>query len=246
MNSIFREDLIQLYNEKDSAKKGIIQENRFLQKLKDINSNPKFLKEITQYEKDFANKKIMKKTFKDKELQGLVNELLVLRGQLKTTKGSIKYQYLKKYPDIIKQVDSISKSIIDMSLETQREIDKYIMAKQKIVSFKYQDQEKIIKAQEIEKQKAEEEILKLIGNQILNFERVLLNEKEEYSRIRYINYSRNLIWRVFDCIYFSSRQEEKYTKKYELKYKKQLSKQAKKDFAINKANSSSFHWEDDL
>lgn len=242
-NSIFREDLIQLYNEKDSAKKGIIQENRFLQKLKDINSNPKFLKEITQYEKDFANKKIMKKTFKDKELQGLVNELLVLKGQLKTTKGSIKYQYLKKYPNIIKQVDLISKLIIDMSLETQREIEKYIIAKQKIVLFKYQDQEKIIKAQEIEKQKAEEEILKLIGNQVLNFERVLLNEKEEYG-VRYINYSRSLIWRVFNCIYFSSRQEEKYKKRYELKYKKQLSKQAKKDLAIKKANSSLFHWED--
>lgn len=245
-NSIFREDLIQLYNEKDIAKKGIIQENRLLQKLKKVNSNPKFIKEISKYEKDFASKKIMKKTFKDKELQGLVNKLLELKSQLKTTNGSIKYQYLKKYPDIIKQVDSISRLIIDMSLETQKEIDKYIIAKQKIVSFKYQNQEKIIKAQEIEKQKAEEEILKLIGNQILNFERILLNENEEYSNIRYINYSRNLIWRVFDCIYFSSRQEEKYAKRYELKLKKQLSKQAKKDLAIKKANSSSFHWENDI
>ena len=91
-----------------------------------------------------------------------------------------------------------------------------------------------------------EEILKLIGNQILNFERVLLNEKKEYSQIRYINQSRNLIWRVFDCIYFSSRQQEKYLRRFELKYKKQLSKQAKKDLAIKKANSSSFNWEDEI
>ena len=188
----------------------------------------------------------MKNTFKDKELQKLVDGLLVLKNQLKTTEGSIKYQYLKKYPDIIKQIDSISRLIIDMSLETKMEIEKYILAKQQIVSFKYQDQEKIAKAQEVEKQKADEEILKLIGNQILNFERVLLNEQEEYSNIRYINYSRNLIWRVFDCIYFSTRQEEKYAKRYELNYKKQLSKQAKKDLAIKKANSSSFNWEDDL
>ncbi len=245
-NSIFREDLIQLYNEKDIARKGIIQENTLLQKLKEVNSNPKFIKEIIQYEKDFVSKKIMKKTFKDKELQGLVNKLLELKSQLKTTNGSIKYQYLKRYPDIIKQIDSISKSIIDMSLETKMEIEKYILAKQQIVSFKYQEQEKTVKAQEIEKQKAEEEILKLIGNQILNFERVLLNEQEQYSNIRYINYSRNLIWRVFDSIYFSTRQEEKYAKRYELKFKKQLSKQAKKDLAIKKANSSSFNWEDDL
>lgn len=244
-NAIFREDLIQLYEEKDIAKKGIIKENNFLQKLKDVDSNPKFIKEITQYEKDFANKKVMKKTFKDKELQKLVDELLALKRQLKTTKGSIKYQYLKKYPDIINQVDGISKTIIDMSLETKMEIEKYILAKQQIVSFKYQEQEKIAKVQEVEKQKAEEEILKLIGNQILNFERVLLNEQEEYSNIRYVNYSRDLIWRVFNCIYFSTKQEEKYAKRYEINYKKQLSKQAKKDLAIKKANRSSFNWEDD-
>lgn len=244
-NAIFKEDLIQLYKERDIAKKGLIEKNSFLDKLKNINSDPKFLKDIMQYKRDFTNKKIMKKVFKDKELQKLVDELLVLKQQLKTTNGSIKYQYLKKYPNIIKQVDSISKTIIDMSLETKMEIEKYILAKQQIVSFKYQDQEKIAKAQEVEKQKAEEEILKLIGNQILNFERVLLNEQEEYSNIRYINYTRDLIWRVFDCIYFSTRQEEKYTKRYEVNYKKQLSKQAKKDLAIKKANSSSFNWEDD-
>lgn len=245
-NAIFREDLIQLYNERDIAKKGIIEENRILQKLKSINSNQKFLKDIIQYEKDFASKKIMKNTFKNKELEKIVKELVVLKEQLKSTKGSIKYQYLKKYPDIIKQVDTISKIIIDMSLETQKEIDKYILAKQKIVSFKYLDQEKLIKAQELEKKKAEEEILKLIGNQILNFERALLDEKEDYSKIRYINYSRNLIWKVFDCIYFSTRQQEKYAISYERKFKKQLSKQAKKDLAIKKSNSSSFNWENDL
>lgn len=245
-NAIFREDLIQLYNERDIAKKGLIEKNSFLQKLKNINSDPKFLKDIMKYKGEFTNKKIMRKTFKDEELEKLVKELFALKEQLKQTNGSIKYQYLKRYPDIIKQVDGISKTIIDMSLETKMEIEKYILAKQQIVSFKYQNQEKIAKAQEIEKQKAEEEILKLIGNQILNFERVLLNEQEEYSNIRYINYSRNLIWKVFDCIYFSTRQEEKYAKRYEFNYKKQLSKQAKKDLAIKKANSSSFNWEDDL
>lgn len=245
-NAIFRDDLIELYKEKDIAKKEIVEKNRLLQKLKNVNSNPKFIKDIMQYEKDFVNKKIMKKTFKDKDLQKLVDELLILKEQLKHTRGSIKYQYLKKYPDIIKQLDNISKTIIDMSLETKMEVEKYILTKQQIISFKYQEQEKIQQAQELEKQQAEKEILKLIGNQILNFERMLLNEHEEYSKTRYTNYSRNLIWRVFDCIYFSTRQEEKYARRYELKFKKQLSKQAKKDLAIRKANSSSFNWEDDL
>lgn len=245
-NSIFRDDLIELYKEKDRAKKGIIEKNQLLQKLKKVSVDQKFINNILQYEKDFANKKIMKKTFKDKELKQITNELLLLKQQLRNITGSIKYQYLKMYPDIISQVDSISKKIMELSIECQEEIEKYILAKQKIVSFKYQNEEMILKAQKEERQKAEEEILKLIGNQVLNFERILLNEKGEYSDVRYINYSRHLIWRVFDCLYFSSRQQEKYLQKYEMKYKKQLSKQAKKDKAINKANASSFQWEDDL
>ena len=245
-NAIFREDLIELYKEKDRAKKGIIEKNVLLQKLKKANTDSKFIKEMVQYEKDFANKKIMKKPVKDKELRKIADELLKLKEQLKNTKGSIKYQYLKRYPEIIKQVDSIARSIIESSLDTQVGIEKYILAKQKIVSFKFQDQDKIQKAQQEEKEKAEEEILKLIGNQVLNFERILLNEKEVYSQIRYTNYTRDLILKIFNCIYFSARQEEKYAKKYEQRFKKELSKQAKIDLAIQKSNSSVFHWEDDL
>lgn len=245
-NAIFREDLIELYKEKDRAKKGIIEKNVLLQKLKKANTDSKFIKEMVQYEKDFANKKIMKKPVKDKELRKIADELLKLKEQLKNTKGSIKYQYLKRYPEIIKQVDSIARSIIESSLDTQVGIEKYILAKQKIVSFKFQDQDKIQKAQQEEKEKAEEEILKLIGNQVLNFERILLNEKEVYSQIRYTNYTRDLILKIFNCIYFSARQEEKYAKKYEQRFKKELSKQAKKDLAIQKSNCSLFHWEDDL
>lgn len=245
-NAIFSEELIELYKEKDLAKKGIIEKNVLLQKLKKSNTDSKFIKEMVQYEKDFANKKIMKKPVKDKELRKIADKLLKLKEQLRNTKGSIKYQYLKRYPEIIKQVDSISESIIESSLDTQVEIEKYILAKQKIVSFKFQDQDKIQKAQQEEKEKAEEEILKLIGNQVLNFERILLNEKEVYSQIRYTNYTRDLIWKIFNCIYFSARQEEKYAKKYEQRFKKELSKQAKIDLAIQKSNSSVFHWEDDL
>ena len=245
-NAIFSEDLIELYKEKDLAKKGIIEKNVLLQKLKKANTDSKFIKEMVQYEKDFASKKIMKKPVKDKELRKIADELLKLKEQLRNTKGSIKYQYLKRYPEIIKQVDSIARSIIESSLDTQVEIEKYILAKQKIVSFKFQDQDKIQKAQQEEKEKAEDEILKLIGNQVLNFERILLNEKEVYSRIRYTNYTRDLIWKIFNCIYFSARQEEKYAKKCEQRFRKELSKQAKKDLAIQKSNSSIFHWEDDL
>ena len=152
---------------------------------------------------------------------------------------------IKKYPDIIKEVDNLSRKIIEMSLDTQKQIDEYILARQKIITYKYSNKRKIEEAQKIEKQKAEDEIRKMIGNQILSFERVLLKQKEEYSKIMYYNETENLVYNIFNCVYFSVRQEEKYIKNFEIRYKKQLSKQARKDLAINKSNSSKFHWEEE-
>ena len=172
-------------------------------------------------------------------------DLIEIKKMLKKTKGSIKYQYLKKYPDIIKEVDNLSRKIIEMSLDTQKQIDEYILARQKIITYKYSNKRKIEEAQKIEKQKAEDEIRKMIGNQILSFERVLLKQKEEYSKIMYYNETENLVYNIFNCVYFSVRQEEKYIKNFEIRYKKQLSKQARKDLAINKSNSSKFHWEEE-
>lgn len=245
-NAVFKEDLLELYKEKDIAKKGIIEKNQLLQHLKKVSSNQKFLKDIMQYERDYNNRKIMKRTLKNKDIKSIAGDLIKIKKLLQQTSGSIKYQYLKKYPDIIKEINNLSRKIIDLSLDTQEQVDKYILAKQKIIAFKYSDANKIEEAQKQEKEKAEAEILKMVGNQILNFERVLLNQKEEYVQTRYYNETQNLIWRIFNCIYFSSRQEEKYLKRFELKYKKQLSKQAKKDLAINKSNSSSFNWEDEI
>ncbi len=245
-NSIFREELVGLYQEKDIAKKKIIQDNKILQNLKKVSLDSEFLRDMQKYEKDYANKKIIIRRLKHKEIDSIVEDLIVLKKLLKQTNGSIKYEYLKKYPDIIKKIDELSQKIIKNSLDTQRQVDEYILARQKIVAFKYSDEIKIEEAQQAEKIKAENEIKKMVGNQILNFERVLLRQKKEYSQTMYYNETESFIWRIFNFMYFSARQEEKYLKKYEIKYRKQLSKQAKKDIAINKANSSSFHWEENI
>ena len=244
-NEVFKDDLLELYKEKDLAKKNV-KENSLITKLQKGISDKKLLKDILQYEKDYSNKKIMKRTIKDKDIRNIASDLIKIKQLLKQTHGSIKYQYLKKYPNVIKEIDNLSIKIIYSSLDIQEQMDKYIIARQKIVAFKYSDELKIEEAQKQEKEKAEEDILKMIGNQILNFERVLLNQKENYQQVRYYNETENFMWRIFNCIYFSSRQEEKYLKKFEIKYKKQLSKQAKKDKAINKSNASSFHWEDEI
>lgn len=244
-NAVFKEDLLELYKEKDFAKKNI-KESTLIKKLQKGISDQKLLNDILQYEKDYANKKFMKTIIKDKDIRSISIELIKIKQMLKTTSGSIKYQYLKKYPDIISEIDNLSKKIINSSIDMQRQIDKYVLAKQKIVAFKYSDESKIVEAQNQEKKKTEDEILKMIGNQILNFERALLNQKEEYTQVRYYNETQDFMWRIFNYIYFSTRQEEKYLKRFEIKHKKQLSKQALKDRAINKANSSSFNWEDSL
>ena len=242
-NLIFKEDLIELYKKKDNVKKQIVASNSFFNEMKKVSTDKKFLKDMLQYEKDFYNKKLMKQNLHNYQLEIIVDDLLKIKDLLKQTNGSIKYQYLKRYPNIIKEIDNLSKKIIDKSLECQEQIDIYIKVKQEIVSYKYQSETKIKQAQENERVKAEQEILKIIGNQILSFERLLLNNKEEYNTERYINDSRNLVWQVFNSIYFLSRQEEIDLRRIELKYKKQLSKQAKKELAIRKKNESSFNWE---
>lgn len=79
-----------------------------------------------------------------------------------------------KYPDIIEKVDNISNTIIDSFLQCQKEIDKYIKAKQKLLEFQYSNSEKLEEAKDKVKQEAEKEIIKLIGNQILDIERILI------------------------------------------------------------------------
>lgn len=244
-NSIFKEDLLRLYQEKDIAKQKIVQENQLLQNLKKVSNDDKFINDMMKYERDYASKKIIFHRIKYKDIKNIMFDLIEIKKMLEETKGSIKYQYLKKYPDIIKAVDNLSRKIIERSLDTQKQIDEYILARQKIITYKYSNKRKIEEAQKIEKQKAEDEIRKMIGNQILSFERVLLKQKEEYSKIMYHNETENLVYNIFNCVYFSARQEEKYIKNFEIRYKKQLSKQARKDLAINKSNSSKFHWEEE-
>lgn len=167
-NSIFRDDLLQLYKEKVIAKKKIIQENITLQNLKKISSDSKFLKVNVRYEKDYQNKKIIPQRLKYRNIKNIAFRFIRIKKIIKRNKWKYKYQYLKKYPEVIKKVDDLSQKIIEKSLDTQKQINEYILAKQKIITFKYSDKNKIEEAQKLEKEKAEEEIKKIIGNS--NFE----------------------------------------------------------------------------
>ena len=48
-NQIFRDDLIELYKQKDNAKKQIVASNTFLNEMKKVSTDKKFLKDMVQY-----------------------------------------------------------------------------------------------------------------------------------------------------------------------------------------------------
>lgn len=245
-NDVFREDLLPIYQEKDMAKKNITSENYILNELKKTISDEKLLKELMRYEKNYNQTRRIRALLKNSDVKNIVDLLVDLKKDLEQTTGSIKYQYLIKYPEIIKKVNHISNLIIDSSVQCQIEIEKYIKAKQKIEEFKYLNQDKLEQAKAKVKEETQKEIIKLIGNQILDIERKWLNTENQYTYIKYNNESRTLFDRILTALYYQAENKKKMSKNFEIKYKKQLSKQALKDKAINKANSSSFNWEDSL
>ena len=245
-NEVFREDLLPIYQEKDLAKKNIIAENEIINKLKQVSQDRDFINSIMKYEQNLKQNRIMKQIFKDDDLKRIIDSILDLKQDLKTTEGSIKYQYLKKYPDIIEKLDNISRDIIAISYECKVQIDNYIKAKQKILEFKYSDESKLEFQKKKIQEETEQEVLKLIGNKILDFERKLLYANENYSNYRYVNDTRHHINKIYNFLCSLSDREESKYKIIELKYRKQLSKQAKKEKAIEKRNSSSWNWEDEI
>ena len=245
-NDVFREDLLPIYQEKDLANKNITSENYILSELKKVTSDEKLLNELMKYEKDFNQARRIRALLKDSEVKNIVDLLIDLKKDLKQTTGSIKYQYLKKYPDIIKKVDYISNIVIDSSVQCQVEIEKYIKAKQKLLEFQYSDKEKLEQAKARTKEEAKEEITKLIGNQILDIERKWLKANNTYTYIKYNNESRDLLDRILTALYYQGQNQKKLNRNFEIRYKKQLSKQAKKELAISKRNASSFDWEDEI
>lgn len=225
-------------------KKNITAENYILSELKKVSEDPKLLNKLMEYEKDFYGSKIVRNILKDKEVKNIVDLLIDLKKELQKVDGSIKYQFLMKYPDIIGKVDNISNTIINLSLQCQKEIDKYIKAKQKLLKFQYSNIYKLEEMKEQAKQEAEKEIIKLIGNQVLYIERKLLNSNEKYTYIKYNNESRNLLDSILTALYYQAEEQKKFNRNFEKKFKKQLSKQAKKELAIKKSNSPSLEWEE--
>ena len=245
INDVFKEDLLPIYQDKDLAKKNITGENYILQELKKANLDEKFVRDLMKYQKTTFQNHRVRSILKDEEIKEVVDAMLVLKDELKNTTGSIKYEYLKAYPEILAKVNEIAIKIIELSPQCQNEIDKYIKAKQKLAEFKYTDNNKLEEAKQKIEEETTEEVIKLIGNQILDIERAWINEENpSMTFIRANNDTRDLLDNILTILEFQANEQNKYNRFYELHLKKQLSKQAKKELAKLKQNSSEFNWDE--
>lgn len=245
INDVFKEDLLPIYQDKDLAKKNITGENYILQELKKANLDEKFVRDLMKYQKSAFQNHRVRSILKDEEIKEVVDAMLVLKDELKNTTGSIKYEYLKAYPEILAKVNEIAIKIIELSPQCQNEIDKYIKAKQKLAEFKYTNNEKIEEAKQKIEEETGEEVVKLIGNQILDIERAWINERNpSVTFIRANNDTRDLLDNILTILEFQANEQNRYNRFYELHLKKQLSKQAKKELAKLKQNSSEFNWDE--
>ena len=245
INDVFKEDLLPIYQDKDLAKKNITGENYILQELKKANLDEKFVRDLMKYQKSAFQNHRVRSILKDEEIKEVVDAMLVLKDELKNTTGSIKYEYLKAYPEILAKVNEIAIKIIELSPQCQNEIDKYIKAKQKLAEFKYINNEKLEEAKQKIEEETGEEVIKLIGNQILDIERAWINERNQsMTFIRANNDTRDLLDNILTILEFQANEQNRYNRFYELHLKKQLSKQAKKELAKLKQNSSEFNWDE--
>lgn len=245
INDVFKEDLLPIYQDKDLAKKNITGENYILQELKKANLDEKFVRDLMKYQKSSFQNHRVRSILRDEDIKEVVDAMLVLKDELRNTTGSIKYEYLKAYPEILAKVNEIAIRIIELSPQCQNEIDKYIKAKQKLAEFKYTDNDKLEEAKQKIEEETTEEVIKLIGNQILDIERAWINEKNpSMTFIKANNDTRDLLDNILTILEFQANEQNRYNKFYELHLKKQLSKQAKKELTKLKQNSSEFNWDE--
>lgn len=236
---VFREDLLPYYQTKDLIKKDIKQ-SQIIQDLIDLSYDKNFIKIVKQLEDNFYNEKILNKKIKDENLKEIVKELVELKQKLPKT-GRLAYQYLT--PEEKQQVDKISNLILDSSAECKQKAKLYINATKEIKKYQVTSIEKMEKLLERAEKEAEYEIMKILGNRILEFEKNLL-KSNNINEIKLENKTRNVIDNIY--VLLSQLSSSQYASYYKIHNNGELSKQAKKEKVLEEKAKSSFEWESDV
>ena len=111
-----------------------------------------------------------------------------------------------KYPKIIEKVDNISRKILEASPSLKKEFNNYIEKSSEIVKMTVTSDTTTLNKV---KSDAEKDLLKQIGNKVLNIERdIIYKEKlEEFEKIQYEN---NLMQGISDLISVFSQLNQSY------------------------------------
>lgn len=236
---VFREDLLPYYQTKDLIKKDIKQ-SKIIQDLIDLSYDQNFIKAVKELEDNFYNNKILNRKIKDEKIKEIVEELLKLKQRLNKN-GRLAYQYLA--PEEKEQVDKITNLILNSSVECKQKVKLYIDATKEIKRYQVTSIEKMDRLLKIAEKEAEYEIMKILGNRILEFEKNLL-KANNIEQIRLENKTKNVIDNIF--VILSQLSSSQYANYYKIKNVGELSKQAKKEKMLEEKAKSSFEWESDV
>lgn len=239
INSVFKEDLMPYYQQKDLIKKDIKQ-SKIIQDLIDLSYDENFIRTVKQLEDNFYSHKIKYNQIRDENLKEIVKELIKLKDKL-PKRGRLAYQYLSKEEK--EEVDKIAKMILKSSQECKSQLNKYIEISKTIKSYQITNKEKLHGELEKVEKNAEYEIMKILGNRVLQFEKNLM-KNVNVSSITIENNTKTLLDNIL--LSLSQLNSSKYADYYKIKNYGELSRQAKKEKMLEESAKSSFEWESDV
>ena len=168
-----------------------------------------------------------------------MKELIILKSELPKN-GRLAYQYL--IPELKEKVDKISKLIIDSSRECKEKKKLYIDTVKEIKKYQISTKSKMETILKRTEKEAEHDILNIIGNRILEFEKNLF-KADNISQINMENKTKHIVNDIF--VMLSQLSSSQYADYYKMYNKEELSQQAKKEKWLENRAKSNFEWESD-
>ena len=210
---IFNEELQQYYNLQNDTKNNL--------------RNKALALEIKAFDKSNCIGKLAYTNIPNKVIIDLIKRFNEVKQRLPKS-GRLTYQFM---PDDVKlKIKEFMEIIKNNNVDLQNECDKYIQTSSSIGAM-YGDSSK-----KYYEKKANQELDKLLGNQFLYAVKMLNLEQLEKRTL--VN---NLVQDIFRFLSILNESNEAKLHLYK-NYKGEMSKQAKRDYAINKANSSNMNW----
>lgn len=254
-NYVFKDDLENFYNSKNKSKEDF-QENikNIFSEVDDIfemsdEDYKKYLEELKALDLDFNKGKIFNINLKEKYVNEIMKDIYNLKKELPKT-GRLNYGFMPEQAK--RHLDAISKKILASNIEVRSSFSNYIESVRDISKFS-SNNEKYIKQTE---EKAEKELLKFCGNQILNvckkignkefsIERWDFEKRKEEIEEEQKNYERQeMIGLVSNLINFMTKSEKKNRNQLE-SFSRERGIIAKKELAKKLENKSQIDWENE-